>query len=193
MVITLAEVWRALDEITDPEIPVVSLVEMGIVRDAQIEGDTVIVTMTPTFAGCPALRVMRDSIVEKLTARGAAHVEVKTVLTPRWSSDWLTDAAREKLKAFGLAPRRNMAATRNCFSRTKLPVRTAIPPIRASPIILGPRCAAPFIFVARASSRLNNSKLCKESANSQALPSGKRFRMEANAASARGLRFRVFD
>ncbi|MCG3139831.1 MAG: putative 1,2-phenylacetyl-CoA epoxidase, subunit D [Anaerolineae bacterium] len=104
MVITLAEVWRALDEITDPEIPVVSLVEMGIVRDAQIEGDTVIVTMTPTFAGCPALRVMRDSIVEKLTARGAAHVEVKTVLTPRWSSDWLTDAAREKLKAFGLAP-----------------------------------------------------------------------------------------
>ncbi len=104
MVIPLDEIWRALDEVTDPEIPVVSLVEMGIVRAVEIQDDTVIVTMTPTFAGCPALYVMRGAIVEKLTARGAARVEVKTVLTPRWSSDWITDAARAKLKAFGLAP-----------------------------------------------------------------------------------------
>jgi ring-1,2-phenylacetyl-CoA epoxidase subunit PaaD len=98
------EIWRALDEVMDPEIPVVSLVEMGIVRDVQIENDAVIVSMTPTFAGCPALDAMRVAIVEKLSAMGIERVEVKTVLTPPWSSDWITESARAKLKAFGLAP-----------------------------------------------------------------------------------------
>lgn len=104
--VTLAsdELWRALGEIADPEIPVVSLVEMGIVRDVQIVQDAVVVSMTPTFAGCPALDMMRAAIAEKMRALGAERVEVKTVLTPPWSSDWITDAARAKLKAFGLAP-----------------------------------------------------------------------------------------
>jgi ring-1,2-phenylacetyl-CoA epoxidase subunit PaaD len=100
----LDEIWRALDEVMDPEIPVVSMVEMGIVRDVQMEGDAVIVSMTPTFAGCPALDVMRDAIVEKLHGMGIEHVQVKTVLAPPWSSDWITEPARAKLKAFGLAP-----------------------------------------------------------------------------------------
>jgi ring-1,2-phenylacetyl-CoA epoxidase subunit PaaD len=98
------DVWRALGEITDPEIPVVSLVEMGIVREVRIEDDAVVVSLTPTFAGCPALDMMRALIAEKMRALGAARVEVKTVLTPPWSSDWITDTARAKLKAFGLAP-----------------------------------------------------------------------------------------
>lgn len=101
---TLDEIWHALDEVMDPEIPVVSMVEMGIVRDVQKDGDTVIVTMTPTFAGCPALDVMRDAIVEKLRGIGVEQVQVKTVLTPPWSSDWITGPARAKLKQFGLAP-----------------------------------------------------------------------------------------
>jgi ring-1,2-phenylacetyl-CoA epoxidase subunit PaaD len=100
----LDEIWRALDEITDPEIPVVSLVEMGIVREVQIDDDGVTVCMTPTFTGCPALDMMRAAIVEKLRATGITRVEVKTVLNPPWSSDWISDAARAKLKAFGLAP-----------------------------------------------------------------------------------------
>lgn len=104
MVVELDAVWRALDEIADPEIPVVSLVEMGIVRDVKIENDGIVVTMTPTFAGCPAFDLMRAAIVEKLRGMGLERVEVKTVLTPPWSSDWITDAARVKLKAFGLAP-----------------------------------------------------------------------------------------
>ena len=98
------EIWRALDEIPDPEIPVVSLVEMGIVRDAQVGEDGVIVFMTPTFAGCPALDMMQNAIVEKLRAMGIERVEVKIVLNLPWSSDLITDAARAKLKAFGLAP-----------------------------------------------------------------------------------------
>lgn len=104
MNIELQDIWRALDEIADPEIPVVSLVEMGIVRDIRFENDSVVVTMTPTFAGCPAFDLMRAAIVEKLHAMDIQRVEVKTVLTPPWSSDWITDAARAKLKAFGLAP-----------------------------------------------------------------------------------------
>lgn len=102
--VTIDEIWRALDEVMDPEIPVVSMVEMGIVREVKIENDTVIVSMTPTFAGCPALDVMRNAIVEKLRALGIASVEVKTVLSPPWTSDWISEGARAKLKAFGLAP-----------------------------------------------------------------------------------------
>ena len=98
------EIWRVLDEIADPEIPVVSLVEMGIVRDAQIDNDAVTIWMTPTFAGCPALDAMRTAIAAKMRVLGFTRVEVKTILTPPWTSDWITDSARAKLKAFGLAP-----------------------------------------------------------------------------------------
>ena len=102
--VALDDVWRALDEIVDPEIPIVSLVEMGIVRDVQIENQEIVVFITPTFAGCPALDVMRARIAEKVRALGFEHVKVKTILTPPWSSDWITDSARAKLKSFGLAP-----------------------------------------------------------------------------------------
>lgn len=99
-----ALIWQALDDIKDPEIPVVSVVEMGIVRAVQVEDNRVTVTFTPTFSGCPALDVMREQIHNRLKALGIADVEVKTVLHPPWTSDWITDAARAKLKAFGLAP-----------------------------------------------------------------------------------------
>lgn len=101
---SLEKIWQALDEIKDPEIPVVSLVEMGIVRQVQITADGVVVTMTPTFSGCPALQVMKSSIEEKLRRLGVGPVEVKQVLDPPWTSDWITDEARQKLKEFGLAP-----------------------------------------------------------------------------------------
>lgn len=102
--ITTEAVWNALDEVMDPEIPIVSMVEMGIVRDVCMENGSVVVSMTPTFAGCPALDVMRTAIVEKLNRIGIPNVRVKTVLTPPWSSDWITEPARAKLKSFGLAP-----------------------------------------------------------------------------------------
>ncbi|HZQ08335.1 MAG TPA: 1,2-phenylacetyl-CoA epoxidase subunit PaaD [Anaerolineae bacterium] len=98
------EIWRALDSVMDPEIPVVSVVEMGIVRDVQMQDDRVIVSMTPTFAGCPALDMMRNAIEEKLREIGVERVEIKTVLNPPWSSDWIAASARAKLKLIGLAP-----------------------------------------------------------------------------------------
>ena len=102
--LTEATIWQALDEIKDPEIPVVSLVEMGIVREVALREGQVLVRMTPTFAGCPALAEMQRLIVEKMRAIGAATAEVETVLAPAWTSDWITADGRRKLKAFGLAP-----------------------------------------------------------------------------------------
>ncbi|HZD10812.1 MAG TPA: 1,2-phenylacetyl-CoA epoxidase subunit PaaD [Candidatus Binatia bacterium] len=98
-------IWQELQEVTDPEIPVVSVVEMGIVRDVQIEDDgEVRVTVTPTFSGCPALHVMWSEIEAHVRALGAPSVSVETTLQPPWSSDWITESGREKLKEFGLAP-----------------------------------------------------------------------------------------
>lgn len=102
--ITTEKIWQALEDVKDPEIPVVSIVEMGIVRDVELSDEGVVVTMTPTFSGCPALDVMRRDIKERVRQMGIEAVAVKTVLHPPWSSDWITAEAREKLREFGLAP-----------------------------------------------------------------------------------------
>ena len=102
--ITTEQVWQALEAVKDPEIPVVSVVEMGIVRQVSVDHDHVRVQMTPTFSGCPALQVMRDEIEAEVRRVGAAEVTVETILSPPWSTDWITEEARQKLRAFGLAP-----------------------------------------------------------------------------------------
>ena len=102
--LTSAQIWQALESVKDPEIPVVSVVEMGIVREVIVEDDGVRVTMTPTFSGCPALDVMKREIETAVRQLGIQNVTVETVLHPPWSTDWITDAAREKLRQFGLAP-----------------------------------------------------------------------------------------
>jgi len=102
--VTSQQIWQALNEVKDPEIPVVSLVEMGIVREVVVADDGVQVTMTPTFSGCPALHVMQRDIETAVRNLGVKQVTVKTVLYPPWTSDWITDEAREKLRKFGLAP-----------------------------------------------------------------------------------------
>jgi len=101
---TVEEIWRALEEVKDPEIPVVSLVEMGIVRNVEVSGGKVVVSMAPTFAGCPALHVMKAEVEQRIRELGAESVDVKWVYAPPWTSDWIADEARVKLKAFGLAP-----------------------------------------------------------------------------------------
>ncbi|MDX1687032.1 MAG: 1,2-phenylacetyl-CoA epoxidase subunit PaaD [Candidatus Promineifilaceae bacterium] len=102
--LTEEAVWQALEEVKDPEIPVVSVVEMGIVRDVAVDDGRVAVKMTPTFSGCPALHVMEREIEQKVWELGAEAVEVETVLYPPWTTDWITDEARQKLKEFGLSP-----------------------------------------------------------------------------------------
>ena len=102
--LTPEAIWRALEDVHDPEIPVLSVVDLGIIRSVGLAGETATVVMTPTFAGCPALGVMREAIEQRLRAAGAVQVQVRVMLAPAWRSDWITPRGRERLKAFGLAP-----------------------------------------------------------------------------------------
>ena len=98
------EVFELLTEIKDPELPVVDIVELGIVRDVSIDGDAVRVDVTPTYSGCPALRMIEDEIVEKLKAHGFNDVKVQNVFSPAWTTDWLSGETKQKLKDYGIAP-----------------------------------------------------------------------------------------
>ena len=102
--ITETQIREWLDEIPDPEIPVISLMELGVVRDVHIDGRRVQVDITPTYSGCPAMRVMEEDIHRKLREKGVENVITKTVLSPAWTTDWLTDDAKQKLKKYGIAP-----------------------------------------------------------------------------------------
>ena len=95
--------WAAIGEVTDPEIPVVSLVEMGVIRDVRVDGDRVHIELVPTFLGCPALDVMRREVAEKVAALGA-EADVEVIRDDAWSTDRITPEGREKLRLAGFAP-----------------------------------------------------------------------------------------
>jgi len=99
------QVWGLLETVPDPEIPVLSIVDLGIVRHVRHEGEgPVRVGLTPTYSGCPATEVIRATVRSALEAAGFADAILEEVLSPPWTSDWLTPAGREKLRAFGIAP-----------------------------------------------------------------------------------------
>ena len=102
-VVTEAEVWEALAAVPDPEIPVISVVDLGVVREVRVEGGHVHVQFTPTFLGCPALEVMRSQMAERIAELGA-EPEVEVVLDDSWSTDKITAEGREKLREAGFAP-----------------------------------------------------------------------------------------
>jgi ring-1,2-phenylacetyl-CoA epoxidase subunit PaaD len=102
-VVTPAQVWDALAEIPDPEIPVISLVDLGVIRDVFVENGSVRVDFTPTFLGCPALEVMRDEMAERIRELGA-EPEINVLNDDSWTTDRITPQGREKLRASGFAP-----------------------------------------------------------------------------------------
>jgi ring-1,2-phenylacetyl-CoA epoxidase subunit PaaD len=102
-VVSAEEIWAALDEIPDPEIPVISLVELGVIRDVSVDGERVRVELTPTFLGCPALEAMKRALAEKVAALGA-EPELAVITDDSWSTDRISTAGREKLREAGLAP-----------------------------------------------------------------------------------------
>ena len=108
--VTEAQVWDALAEIPDPEIPVISLVDLGVIRDVAIENGNVRIEFTPTFLGCPALEVMRDAMANKIRDLGA-EPDVQVMLDDSWSTDKITAAGREKLRVSGFAPPAPRGAT----------------------------------------------------------------------------------
>jgi ring-1,2-phenylacetyl-CoA epoxidase subunit PaaD len=107
--ILVEKIWSILEEVTDPEVPVLSVIDLGIVRDVRLStsstGDkSVEVVVTPTYSGCPAMDVIRMNIRMVLLQHGFKNVQITTVLSPAWTTDWMTEAGKQKLKAYGIAP-----------------------------------------------------------------------------------------
>jgi ring-1,2-phenylacetyl-CoA epoxidase subunit PaaD len=127
------EFWAAVGAVLDPEVPVLSVVDLGIVRDVREEEDgTVVVDVTPTYSGCPAMRVIESDITEALHRAGAKNVRVNSVFHPVWTTDWISPDARERLRAYGIAPPSGSA-----------PVATGLIPLeRRSETVACPRCGS---------------------------------------------------
>lgn len=96
-------VWGYLEDVKDPEVPVLSVVELGIVRDVKVAEHGVTVVITPTYSGCPAMHVIEEDIIAGLAARGVTPVRIETVFAPAWTSDWISAEAKAKLVAYGIA------------------------------------------------------------------------------------------
>jgi ring-1,2-phenylacetyl-CoA epoxidase subunit PaaD len=99
-----ARIREILHDVKDPEIPAISLIELGVLRDIDLENDSVKIRITPTYSGCPAMKVMEEDIKKKLEEEGYQDVEVEEVLSPAWSTDDITEEGRRKLKEYGIAP-----------------------------------------------------------------------------------------
>lgn len=100
----LAELRTAVATVVDPEIPVLTIDDLGVLRDVALDRDTVVVTITPTYSGCPAMDLIKDQIALTLELEGVDHYRIDTVFAPAWTTDWLSDEAREKLRSVGIAP-----------------------------------------------------------------------------------------
>ncbi len=125
--LSAADVWSWLEEVKDPEVPVLSVVELGIVRDVRIEAGSVTVTVTPTYSGCPAMHEIEQEIVRTLGARGVERVQLETVFAPAWTTDWMSDAAKQKLAAYGIAPPGRVDVAPNVVSIQARRSRAAVP------------------------------------------------------------------
>lgn len=103
------QVWQWLESVSDPEIPVISVVDLGIVRDVLVTQDAAqaqhcTIVITPTYSGCPAMGVIAQEIVGVLRQHGVEHVDIRTQLSPAWSTDWMTEHGKSQLKGYGIAP-----------------------------------------------------------------------------------------
>ncbi|XOV68946.1 MAG: 1,2-phenylacetyl-CoA epoxidase subunit PaaD [Fluviicola sp.] len=107
MVVTKEEIWGYLEEVFDPEVPVLTVVDLGVVRNVELNDGGCKVTITPTYSGCPAMKRIEDDIVEKLNEKGIENVSVDLVLAPAWTTDWLSENGKRKLKEYGIAPPEN--------------------------------------------------------------------------------------
>jgi ring-1,2-phenylacetyl-CoA epoxidase subunit PaaD len=100
----VSRAWAAAAQTPDPELPMLTIADLGILRDVTRDGDTVVATITPTYSGCPAMREISADVRHRLQQAGYPRVTVRTQLAPAWTSDWITDAGRRKLAAAGIAP-----------------------------------------------------------------------------------------
>ena len=101
---TQLQILNILQQVTDPEIPVLSILDMGIVRAVEIRNESVFISITPTYSGCPAMNEIEKNILEALHSNGIPNVRVKSVLSPAWTTDWMTEEGKKKLMEYGIAP-----------------------------------------------------------------------------------------
>lgn len=101
---SLDEIWQWLADVPDPEIPVISLIDLGIIRNIAWQGETLVVTVTPTYSGCPATGIINLDIEAALRAKGLGDIRLERQLSPAWTTDWISAEGRDKLKAYGIAP-----------------------------------------------------------------------------------------
>ncbi|MFA8442081.1 1,2-phenylacetyl-CoA epoxidase subunit PaaD [Yoonia sp.] len=134
-----AQIWDWLDAVPDPEIPVISVVDLGIVRGVAWDGDTLEVAVTPTYSGCPATSVISMDIETALHDRGIKDVRIKTQISPPWTTDWLSDKGRAKLVDYGIAPPRP-AGGPECCPRCKSTNVTRISQFGSTPCKAQWRC-----------------------------------------------------
>jgi len=129
--ISADQVYAWLQEVPDPEIPVLSVVDLGVVREVSWDGDACVVVITPTYSGCPAMREITHDICQTLERHGVSEVRVETRLAPAWTTDWMSEKGREALKGYGIAAPAERAIDISGISR-----RTAAPAIAC------PRCGS---------------------------------------------------
>ena len=134
--VTAAQVWTWLGEVPDPEIPVISIVDLGIVRAVDVTDDECVVTITPTYSGCPAMEVIAEDIGRALRERGVESLRIATRLSPAWTTDWMSDAGKAALKGYGIAPPVQQVIDISALSRGVK--RHAI----AQPVVACPHCGS---------------------------------------------------
>jgi ring-1,2-phenylacetyl-CoA epoxidase subunit PaaD len=136
---TLQDARAVVARVVDPEMPMLTLEDLGVIRGVDVdgpgEGGTVTVTITPTYSGCPAIEVMRDDLRAGLTDAGFGHVEVRTVFSPPWSTDWISAEGRRKLHEHGIAPPDRVGPR----AAGPIPLTLAAPPA----VVRCPRCGSP--------------------------------------------------
>jgi ring-1,2-phenylacetyl-CoA epoxidase subunit PaaD len=98
------KIWDLLETVSDPEVPVLSIVDLGIVRQVEVGDEEVVITITPTYSGCPAMNTIENDIREKLEEFGVERFDVKMQLSPAWTTDWLSENGKRKLEEYGIAP-----------------------------------------------------------------------------------------
>jgi len=108
----IAAVRAVLEQVVDPEIPVLTIDDIGILRGIEFEGSTVVVTITPTYSGCPAMDLIKDEVTSALGAAGYDAVDIRTVFSPAWTTDWMSPEAKRKLSEYGIAPPQSTGAER---------------------------------------------------------------------------------
>lgn len=102
--VTIDEIWELLEQVNDPEVPVLTIIDLGIVQEVSLEQNTFRIKITPTYSGCPAMKTIEEDIISLLKEKGIENVEVELVLSPAWTTDWISEQGRIKLKEYGIAP-----------------------------------------------------------------------------------------